>query len=67
VSRAICSTKRIKIGNAKPIYFQVDWTDPPQIKLEYPAKYGGTTTGELCDRITRRVNALLRKQARSGT
>jgi hypothetical protein len=60
VSRAVCSTKRMKIGNSKPVYFQVDWTDPPRIKLAYPAKYDGTEVGRLCDRITRRVNALLR-------
>lgn len=58
--RSRCSTKRIKVGDAKPIYIQVDWSDPPRIKLSYPAKYGDTTIGQLCERITRRVNAVLR-------
>lgn len=60
MTRAVCSTKRIKIGNSKPIYFQVDWSDPPRIKLAYPAKYDDTEIGRLCDAVTRRVNAVLR-------
>jgi hypothetical protein len=59
-NRSQCSTKRMKVGDAKPIYFQVDWSKPPRIKISYPAKYDDTTISKLCDRITRRVNALLR-------